>query len=224
MKELRRKIAAWFTGSLGAYLLHGLICLMYKSMRVTFVGADDYRHLVETESGVIGVFWHGRMFLMSFLYPGHSISLLISAHRDGEIIANVMKLFGYGLVRGSSKKGGSAALREMLKILKSGKDIGITPDGPRGPAEVVKPGVAEVARLSGKYIIPTAFSARPCIRARSWDRFMIPLPFSKAVLYAGTPLRYEPGEDMESFRCRIEAAMKQTTEDADRFTGSSGKA
>lgn len=217
MKEFRRKIAAWFTGSCGAYLLHALICLIYRTMRVSIVGQETYRNLCQNENGVIGVFWHGRMFLMSFLYPGKSISLLISAHRDGEIIANVMKLFGHSLVRGSSKKGGSAALREMLKLLKSGSDLGITPDGPKGPAEVVKPGVAEVARLSGKYIIPTAFSAKPCIRATSWDRFMIPLPFSRAVLYAGTPLRYEEGEDMESFRCRIEAAMKQTTDDADRY-------
>ncbi len=220
MKDLWRKIVFWFTGSFGADLLHGLICLIYKSMRVTFIGQEAYKDLVTTESGVIGVFWHGRMLLMPFLYPGHSISILISAHRDGEIIANVMKRFGYGLVRGSSKSGGSAALRGILKLLKNGHDIGITPDGPRGPAEIVTAGVAEVARLSGKYIIPTAYSAKPCIRAASWDRFMIPLPFSRVVLYAGTPLRYEEGEDMESFRYRIEAAMKETTDAADRFVSS----
>lgn len=216
MKELRRKTVAWFTGSVGAYLIYALICLIYKTLRVTIVGQDGYRNLVETEKGVIGVFWHGRMLLMPFLYPGSNISILISAHRDGEIIANVMKLFGFGLVRGSSKKGGSAALREMLKLLKSGGDLGVTPDGPKGPAEVVKPGVAETARLSGKYVIPTTFSARHCIRATSWDRFMIPLPFSKAVLYAGTPLRYEEGEDMESFRLRIETALKKTNLEAER--------
>lgn len=216
MKELRRKTVAWFTGSVGAYLIYALICLIYKTLRVTIVGQDGYRNLVETEKGVIGVFWHGRMLLMPFLYPGSNISILISAHRDGEIIANVMKLFGFGLVRGSSKKGGSAALREMLKLLKSGGDLGVTPDGPKGPAEVVKPGVAETARLSGKYVIPTTFSARHCIRATSWDRFMIPLPFSKAVLYAGAPLRYEEGEDMESFRLRIETALKKTNLEAER--------
>lgn len=217
MNELRRKIATWFTSSLGAYLIHSLICLIYRTMRVSIVGQDAYKNLVDSENGVIGIFWHGRMLMMPFLYPGNNISILISAHRDGEIIANVMKLFNFGLVRGSSKKGGSAALREMLKLLKSGSDLGFTPDGPKGPAEIVKPGVAEVARLSGKYIIPTTFSARPCIRATSWDRFMIPLPFSRVVLYAGSPVRYEEGEDMESFRCRIEATLKQTNEDADRF-------
>lgn len=217
MKELRRKIVAWFTGSLGAYLLHGLICLIYRTMRVSIVGQETYRNLCESENGVIGIFWHGRMLMMPFLYPGSKISILISAHRDGEIIANVMKLFNFGLVRGSSKKGGSAALREMLKLLKSGSDLGITPDGPKGPSEIVKPGIAEVARLSGKYIIPTTFSAKPCIRATSWDRFMIPLPFSKVVLYAGTPLRYEDGEDMENFRCRIEASLTQANIEADGY-------
>jgi hypothetical protein len=217
MKPLRRKIAAWFAGSLGAYLLHTVISLIYKTMRVTFIGQDVYRNLVESENGLIGVFWHGRMLMMPFLYPGKNIKILISAHRDGEIIANVMKRFNFGLVRGSSKKGGSAALREMLKLLKSGSDLGVTPDGPKGPAEIVKPGIAEVARLSGKYIIPTTFSAKPCIRAASWDRFMIPLPFSKVVLYAGTPLRYEDGEDMESFRCRIEASLQQANIEADGY-------
>lgn len=216
MKELRRKISAWFTGAFGAYLIYYFICLIYKTVRVSVVGQDQYRELVNAEEGVIGVFWHGRMLLMAFLYPGSNISLLISAHRDGEIIANVMKLFGFGLVRGSSKKGGSAALREMLRVLKNGGDLGITPDGPKGPAESVKPGVAEIARMSGKYIIPTTFSAKPCIRATSWDRFLIPLPFSKVVLYAGTPLKYEEGEDMETFRLRIEAALKLTNAEADR--------
>jgi lysophospholipid acyltransferase (LPLAT)-like uncharacterized protein len=224
MNELRRKIAAWFTSSFGAYLLYALICLIYKTMRVSIVGQETYRDLVNSENGVIGIFWHGRMLMMPFLYPGKNISILISAHRDGEIIANVMKRFNFGLVRGSSKKGGSAALREMLKLLKSGSDLGFTPDGPKGPAEIVKPGVAEVARMSGKYIIPTTFSAKPCIRATSWDRFMIPLPFSKVVLYAGSPVRYEEGEDMESFRCRIEATLKQTNEAADLFISSQAKA
>lgn len=224
MKELQRKIATWFTGTFGAYLIHSLICLLYRTMRVSFVGHDHYRSLVESEHGVIGIFWHGRMLMMPFLYPGRNISILISAHRDGEIIANVMKRFNFGLVRGSSKKGGSAALREMLKLLKNGSDLGFTPDGPKGPAEIVKPGVAEVARLSGKYIIPTTFSASSCIRATSWDRFMIPLPFSRVVLYAGTPVRYEEGEDMESFRCRIEATLKQANEAADMFISAQAKA
>lgn len=217
IKEFRRKLAVWFTGSFGAYLLYALICLIYRTMRVSIVGQETYRNLCASENGVIGIFWHGRMLMMPFLYPGNNISILISAHRDGEIIANVMKLFSFGLVRGSSKKGGSAALREMLKLLKSGSDLGITPDGPKGPAEIVKPGIAEVARLSGKYIIPTTFSARPCIRATSWDSFMIPLPFSRVVLYAGTPLRYEDGEDMESFRSRIEASLKQANSEADGY-------
>lgn len=216
-KELQRSIAAWFAGSLGAYLIYIFICAIYWTMRVKIVGQDTYRSLVQNEKGVIGIFWHGRMLLMPFLYPGNKISILISAHRDGEIIANVMKLFGFGLVRGSSKKGGSAALREMLKVLKSGGDLGVTPDGPKGPAEVVKPGVAETARMSGKCIIPTTFCASHCIRATSWDRFMIPLPFSKVVLYAGEPLRYVDGEDMESFRLRIEGSLKQANLEAERL-------
>jgi lysophospholipid acyltransferase (LPLAT)-like uncharacterized protein len=223
MKKLKGKIATWFTGSVGAYLIYFIIRLLYLTMRITIVGQERYRELIVAEKGVIGIFWHGRMLMMPFLYPGENISILISAHRDGEIIANVMKLFHFGLVRGSSKKRGSAALRDMLKLLKDGSDLGITPDGPKGPAEVLKPGVAEVARLSGKYIIPTTFSAKPSIRASSWDSLMIPLPFSRVVLLAGTPVRYEEGEEMEHFRSRIEEALKQANKDAEKILNSSGK-
>ncbi len=219
MKKLRRKIAANLSGSVGSFLLHGFICLLFRTMRITFIGREIVSEVVERGEGFIGIFWHGRMLLIPFIYPGSVMHVLISIHRDGEIIANVMKRFGFSLVRGSSKKGGSAALREMLHLLKEGKDLAITPDGPKGPVEVLKPGVAEAARLSGKAVIPVTFSASPCIRATSWDRFMIPYPFSRGVLYVGDPVRYEKGEDMEAFRLRIEAALRHVNERADEMVG-----
>lgn len=219
MKALRRKFALFLSGTALSYLLYFLIRLIYATMRVTVVGGEIMPSFIKRGEGFIGIFWHGRMLLMPVLYPGRWMHVLISIHRDGEIIANVMKCFGFHLVRGSSKKGGTAALREMLALLKQDKDLGITPDGPKGPAETLKLGTAQVGKLSGKAVIPVTFSANPCFRAKSWDRFMVPYPFSRGVLYIGEPLRYQEGEELEAFRQRLEQALREINATADRMAG-----
>jgi len=220
LKRLKKRVAAYLSGSVGSWLLYSLIWLIYRTMRITFVGKDIMPGFTARGESFVAAFWHGRLFLIPFTYPGCAMNVLISIHRDGEIIANVMKRFGFSLVRGSSKKGGTAALREMLQLLKDNKPLAITPDGPKGPVEVMKPGVAQVARLSGKAVIPMTFSASSCFRATSWDRFMIPYPFSRGVLYVGEPLRHEPGEEMEAFRLRLETALKDVNAKADEMAGS----
>jgi lysophospholipid acyltransferase (LPLAT)-like uncharacterized protein len=219
MKALRRKFARFLSGKLLSWLLYSLIRFIYATMRITVVGGDIMPSFVSRGEGFVGFFWHGRMLLIPFIYPGRWMHVLISVHRDGEIIANVMKCFGFHLVRGSSKKGGSAALREMLTLLKEEKDLAITPDGPKGPVEVLKAGTAQVGRLSGKALIPVTFSASRCFRARSWDRFIVPYPFSRGVLYIGEPLRYREGEGLEAFRQRLEEALREVNARADRLVG-----
>ncbi|MCL2760840.1 MAG: lysophospholipid acyltransferase family protein [Desulfuromonadales bacterium] len=216
-KHYRRKIASYLAGSLGSFLLYWIISLLFKTLRVRYIRKEVVDSLTNGKEGFIGAFWHGRMLLIPFIYPGENMNVLISVHRDGEIIANVMKRFGFSLVRGSSKKGGSEAMREILTLLKDGKDIAFTPDGPRGPREVLKSGVSEAARLSGKPLIPVAYSASPCFRATSWDGFMMPYPFSKAILAAGEPVYYQEGEEPELFRQRVEAALRKVTAEADSF-------
>lgn len=220
MKQYRKKLAAHLSGGIGSFLLHAFICVLYRTMRVSCVGAEVFQSFVDRQEGFIGAFWHGRMLLMPFAYPGRCMHVLISSHRDGEIIANVMKRFGFHLVRGSSRRGGYGAMREMLHLLKDNKHLGITPDGPKGPAEQLKPGVAELARLSGKAVIPVTFSASSVIRATSWDRFILPYPFSRGLLYIGEPVRYVKGEDMEEFRLRLETALKDVNAKADEIVSS----
>jgi lysophospholipid acyltransferase (LPLAT)-like uncharacterized protein len=130
-----------------------------------------------------------------------------------------MKCFGFGLVRGSSSKGGAAALREMNRLLADGNDIAITPDGPRGPAEVAKIGVALSAKVSGRPVVPVAFSSTRSWSGTSWDRMLIPKPFSRGVFIIGEPVNYLPGEDIETFRLRIETALRETTARADAYFG-----
>jgi lysophospholipid acyltransferase (LPLAT)-like uncharacterized protein len=155
-----------------------------------------------------------------FAYLGKDMNVLISSHGDGELIANAMKGFGFGLVRGSSSKRGAEAIRELVRLVRKNSDLAITPDGPRGPAEVVKQGVAQVALMTGRPILPLAFASTRSKRFNSWDRFLLPYPFSLGVFVWGEPLYFQKGESLETFRLCIEKALCETTRRADEYTGS----
>src|SRR5437867_2261364 len=145
-------------------------------------------------------FWHGRLLLMRYAYPGRRITVLISRHRDGEIIARTLALFGIHSTRGSTTKGGASGLREIVRRLRDGWDAAFTPDGPRGPRHRVQPGVIEAARLSGAPIVPVTFACRSGWRARSWDAFLVPKPFTRGLILYGEPMnvpREARGEDLE---------------------------
>jgi len=222
MKQLRRNIARYLSAGVAPYLLSFVIRLLYATLRIEMLGSEVIPSFTGRGEGFVGICWHGRLLLIPFLYPGKRAHILISAHRDGEIIARVVERFGFSLVRGSSKKGGTAALKEMVRLLRGNRDLGITPDGPKGPVEVVKPGVAQLARLTGNAVIPIAFGADRAWRINSWDRFLIPKPFSRAVFVVGEPLRYREGEELEPFRLRIETALRGVTERADGYFGDQG--
>ena len=219
MKAVRRKIAGYLSGTVLSFLLYGLIRFIWLTMRVTVIGKEIMPGLVARGEGFVGVSWHGRLLMLPFAYPGRSLHILISAHRDGESIAQIIKKFGFGLVRGSSKKRGSVAMREMVRLLRRNEDLGLTPDGPSGPAEQVKLGVALLARLSGKPVVPICFAASRAIRMRSWDRFLVPYPFSRGVFVVGEPLYCREDDDPELFRQRIETTLREVTERADAYLG-----
>ena len=175
-------------------------------------------------------FWHGRMLVLPALWPQSArIHMLISMHRDGELIANAIGYFGHGTVRGSSPKpgsdrdkGGLAALRTMLKALKAGEYVGITPDGPRGPRMRASDGIVTVAKVSGVPIIPCAFGAKRRWVLGSWDRFIIPLPFTRGVVVWGEPLaipRDASPAELESARLKVEAALNAVANAADEAMG-----
>lgn len=223
MKKIKRTLNQALASLPVTSLLVILIRCIYATMRITVVGRDILPGFAARGEGYIGAFWHGRILMFPFLYPGKALHILVSQHRDGEIIANILSSFGFHLVRGSSTRGGHDAMREMLGLLRSDRDLGIAADGPRGPLEVLKPGAAQLGRLSGKAVIPISFSASFAIRFTSWDRFMLPLPFSRGVYFVGEPLRYEKGEEMEDFRVRIENALLAATARADALAGCGGQ-
>ncbi|EKV32499.1 hypothetical protein C882_2578 [Caenispirillum salinarum AK4] len=168
-------------------------------------------------------FWHGRLLMMPRAWPeSQPIHMLISQHRDGLLIARTVGHFGIRTAAGSSTRGGSGALRIMLKALKNGENVGITPDGPRGPRQRATDGVIHIARMSGAPVVPLAYAARSRRLLGTWDRFMVPLPFSSGVFVWGQPMTVprEAGEaEIEEFRTALEERMNTLTAEADRLVG-----
>ncbi len=165
-------------------------------------------------------FWHGRLLLMPYCWDlSRTIHMLISQHRDGQIIARTVGHFGIKTAAGSSSRGGTAALRTMLKALKDGEYVGITPDGPRGPRMRASEGVAQVARLSGVPVIPATYAGTPHKVLGSWDRFVVASPFGRGVIVWGEPIAVGRDADIEEARQRIEDGLNAITAEADAMMG-----
>ena len=135
-----------------------IIRLLGKTMRITVHGAGAVEDLYREGHHIILAFWHGRQLMIPLAYQGREVHILISRHRDGELISRVMSRFGYYSVRGSSTRGGTAALRQLIKLGRSGVDLAITPDGPKGPRYVAQPGTIQIAKVTGLPILPLTFS------------------------------------------------------------------
>ena len=167
---------------------------------------------------IIFAFWHGRLLMMPFSYPGQSATILISQHRDGEYITRIAECLGLPVVRGSARRGGARAFRQLLQCLKEGSNVAITPDGPNGPRQQVKSGVLELSRLSGMPIIPVAFGAWPRILLESWDQFLIPRPFGRGVFVWGRPIYVPEDADeqtMEKLRSFLAEQLNSLVAEAD---------
>lgn len=171
---------------------------------------------------VIYILWHNRFFIVPYAWnticASHRKAVtLTSASHDGDMVARAMAVFGLGAVRGSSSRRGVAALVGLKKSLKEGNDICLTPDGPRGPRYVIQPGAIKLAESSGAPIIPVHVRFASAWRLKTWDRFVIPLPFSQVEVTFAEPIRIERGMDNGAFETRrqeIEKLMIQGTDDA----------
>lgn len=216
MKRLLRVIKTRFPGLLPT-LAYAVIRGLFATLRLRMVNVESARSFHDRGEGIIQVMWHSRLCISPCAYQGNKGHILISSHGDGEIIARVTALFGFEHIRGSSSKGADRALKQMLKLARRNEDLIVTPDGPRGPSEVVKPGVAQIAKLTGLAVVPFAISASSAIRLNSWDRFMIPLPFSRCYFVWGDAIRCEADEEVEQFRLRVEEVLKRVTDQADEM-------
>jgi len=168
---------------------------------------------------VIYAVWHGRILLLPLLYGRRAVCVLASRSRDGELVTRYVGRFGIEAVRGSSSRGGAAGLRHLARWLEEGREVVVVPDGPRGPAEVVKPGIVGLARLSGAAIVPVAVGASSEWRLGSWDGFRIPRPFARCVARFGEPIHVPRVVDRrteEAARGEVEAALRALSASVDR--------
>ena len=167
-----------------------------------------------TGAPLIYVVWHARLLLLPYLYRRRGLWVLVSRSEDGGMVADLVRRFGFVTVRGSSSRGGAAGLRSLARAIRRGHSVVIVPDGPRGPREVLKPGVVLLARLTGAHVVPAALGASAEWRAHSWDEFRIPKPLSRCVLRLGEPIavpRDIDGAGEETARKEIEAALSAVT-------------
>jgi hypothetical protein len=141
------------------WLGYGLLRVLRWTMRIEVVNAEAPGAVWGDGRNVIAAFWHGRQLMMPFAYRGKRISVLISRHRDGELIARTVSLFGFHAARGSTTRGGASALKQLVRAARAGDDLGVTPDGPRGPRYQAQLGVVELAKLTQRPIVPLAFGA-----------------------------------------------------------------
>ena len=188
------------------------IRLLHATLRVRHVRAGN----VDDAPQYILAFWHECVLMSLHSRWRNPITALISRSKDGEIVAGVVHLYGAETARGSSNKGGEVALREVLRDVRAGRNIVVTPDGPKGPHRVVKEGIVYIAQVSGLPVVPFYFTARNKKRLRSWDGQILPRPFSKALYLYGPPIQVPRGGDVEEWRLKIERAMNEMAEEAER--------
>jgi lysophospholipid acyltransferase (LPLAT)-like uncharacterized protein len=205
------------------WLISLYIRFVFATGRWRVERGDIPRRLHEAGRPFILAFWHGRLLMMPMCWDRRvPIHMLISAHRDGRIIADAVKHFGIGSIAGSSGKGGSAALRQMIRALRAGECVGITPDGPRGPAMQASDGIVATARAAAVPIVPASFGASARRVLGSWDRFQLALPFARGVFVWGEPIEIgsEAGAaEMERCRALVEERLTALGDEADRLMG-----
>ena len=169
----------------------------------------------------IHAFWHARLLMLLRLTSKWHGYMLISEHRDGGFISDTLTISGVDTVRGSTTRGGARAMLRMLRAVKDdNRHLGITPDGPKGPREVVQKGTIQLAMKSGLPVMPICWATSRCWRASSWDRFYVPKPFSRGVFVFGEPVFIAPGDDMDAALQRVQQGMDAVQERADGFFAS----
>ncbi|MBU0755074.1 MAG: lysophospholipid acyltransferase family protein [Planctomycetes bacterium] len=168
---------------------------------------------------VVYSFWHRDILLLGYFARNEGTRVLISQHRDGELIARVVQRLGYQVFRGSTTRGGVKALKSLDRIKNDPTecDIAFTPDGPKGPAKKLQKGVIFAAARTGFPIVPVGVAVDRCWEMRSWDRFRIPKPFSRSFIVYGEEIPVDTGmgdEEMEAMQAYVEARMFETEQRA----------
>ncbi len=202
--------------------------LIAVGFRVLQLWERTLRYEIDDRAGVvgkpadqnyIGALWHNRLLIFPFVlrrfFSNRHGAALISASRDGDLLADAITRFGFDVVRGSSSRLGASAILQLADVLASGGDVVITPDGPRGPAYELGPGIIYLAQKSRAAVLPVNMEYSSCWRLKSWDRFILPRPFAKICVIIGQPHRVRSTntvDDFEAERLRLQDAMMALVE------------
>lgn len=207
-------------GYAGAFLL----LAFRRSLRLKIILSPESDGIWSGDSPIIVVFWHNQQLMMPWLYldverklSKKPMSVLISQSLDGRFIAKAMAVLGIGSVAGSSSRGGKEALIQLVKLIKSGVHIAITPDGPKGPLHKAKIGALKASQLTGAKILPACFATQKAWRFGSWDKMILPKPFSKSVILSGSLLevpREASHEEVSKIAILLENELNRLTMEA----------
>ena len=187
----------------------------------SFINKKYVENLWKKNESFILCFWHGRLLMMPLSWNNKKkINVLISAHSDGQLLSKTVKYFDIKTIIGSSSKGGSEAIRNIIKSLKSGISIGMTPDGPRGPRMKINSAIIKIASLTGNKIVPLSYSVKKKIFLNSWDKFLVALPFGKGCFIWGKPIKIKKNisnnEDLKLSN-KLEKILIKLTKEADQY-------
>ena len=187
-----------------------LLRIWFASCRITVHGADFRRTAEEGDKAVIAIFWHYSLLYIFYHLRTESAAVLVSASEDGDYIAALARSLKFNTVRGSRNRRGLRALKELIGCLERGEHVGIVADGSQGPPLVVQPGAILMASRTGSPVLPMAWSASRYITFHSWDRTVLPLPFSQIHFHYGEPFYVPPGtsgSEVELYRLQLEERL-----------------
>jgi hypothetical protein len=197
-------------GVLGA----GVVGALFLTTRIERSGIENFQRFRRLGTPVIFVFWHGHLLPLVHVHRHEGIVVLVSEHDDGEYIARIIERRGFGTVRGSSTRGGTSGLRGLVRAAHAGRDLAITPDGPRGPPGSFKPGVLVAAQITGLPVVPIAVAASSAWSLSSWDGFLVPKPLA-TVRVEYLPPRFVP---RDASRTELEAHASEIGTELDAAT------
>ncbi len=189
--------------SLGIRVLNPVLTFVCGSLIKKVINGEAVEALERDGRNFVVAFWHGKMLFGWYRFRNKGFTGLTSQSKDGDILASVLGKWGYSVVRGSSSKGGSEALNEIVYSIKSGKSVCITPDGPKGPPMEMKAGAAVAAKKAGVPLILMGISYKRKSRLKSWDRFEIPHPFSFIKIAYSEPVYLDPEMEKDELAARI---------------------
>lgn len=202
-------------------LAHIIIRFIGITTNKTYVNSEKIFQYNKEGKQMMVCFWHDHMVLSPYCYRGKKVYIMASQHKDGHLVGLAMKYFSHlDYVLGSTTRGWLGGVKDMLRVAKNNNDLALTPDGPKGPRHEAKLGAIGIAKLTGLPIFPAAFVAKRKKFFNSWDKFMLPYPFNKAVYIYGEPIsvgRKATEDEMEEARLKLEQSLNKLTAEAEDY-------